>query len=145
MRILGFQTIDWEDYTKKRRKLAGLSFTTFRLPRKDKQIFVGEILQVVVKPRTKGRLYLGEARVLSIEEKHNQEYGDTGISDTEAQKDGLEDSWKLRHYLFHRRGATPPLAYKITLEWITWSRNMIAFVTRDKTLEEIVLERLGDK
>ena len=123
----------------------GLQFTTFRLPRKDKAVQVGEVFQVVIKPRTKGRLPLGEARVISIEEKEAQEYGATGITDSEARKDGFVDSWGLRKYLFWNKNPRPKMAFKLTLEWTIWYRNMIAYTTGDKTLEQIVLDRLTGK
>jgi hypothetical protein len=57
MRILGF--------SKKWDKLSSdVGFTTFRLPRLDKDWWTGEKVQIVVKPRSKDREYLGIAEIV---------------------------------------------------------------------------------
>lgn len=61
MRILGF--------SQKWPKLQQDIFTTFRFPRKDKDWQVEEVMQVVYKPRSKDREYLGTARITRKEPK----------------------------------------------------------------------------
>jgi hypothetical protein len=59
MRILGFK--------EKWLKLEADEFTTFRRPRKDKDWQVGEVVQIVYRPRSKGREVLGRAIIVSKE------------------------------------------------------------------------------
>ena len=56
MRILGFSR-KWD-------KLKNDTFTTFRFERRDADWTVGEVVQVVYKPRTKGREILGVATII---------------------------------------------------------------------------------
>ena len=56
MRVLGF--------SKKWNKLDELTFTTYRFPRKDKDWAIEEVVQIVYKPRSKGREILGIARII---------------------------------------------------------------------------------
>ena len=59
MRILGFN--------KKWDKLKNDTFTTFRFERRDADWQLGETVQVVYKPRTRGREVLGIAKIVSKE------------------------------------------------------------------------------
>jgi len=57
MRILGFEQ-KWP-------KLQNDSFTTFRFPRRDKDWSVTELVQIVIKPRSKDREECGVARIVN--------------------------------------------------------------------------------
>ena len=61
MRILGFSK-EWA-------KLSGVTFTTYRFPRKDKDWGIEEVVQIVYKPRSKERKILGIARIIRKQEK----------------------------------------------------------------------------
>ncbi|MFA5152108.1 MAG: hypothetical protein WC554_06100 [Clostridia bacterium] len=146
MRLLVFQDLDDMDEIRHREKLTSLSFTTFRLPRLDKDWYVGEILEVVLQPIGKKKFPLGQAEVIFLEPKDHFQYGDKGISDEEALKDGFRDSWELRKKIFwtRRHGKKPQVAYKLTLEWKVWYSLMIQKVTGDKPLEQRIIDRIAE-
>lgn len=56
MRILGFVK-EWDKFKQG-------YFTTFRFPRKDKDWQVGELVQIVIHPRSKDRKILGTAEII---------------------------------------------------------------------------------
>ena len=60
MRIMGFQK-QWVNQLTGKPKLSEEEFTTFRWPRRDRDWEVGETVRVVMNPRTKERIPLGEA------------------------------------------------------------------------------------
>jgi len=90
MRILGF--------SKKWPKLQQKEFTTFRLPRRDRDWEVGEYAQIVVKPRSKGGgEKLGIAKIISKEQRSPVKLapldGIPVITDDEALADGFEGEY----------------------------------------------------
>lgn len=130
MRILGF--------SRKWQKLSGeILFTTFRYPRRDKDWQVEEVVQVVYKPRTKGRVILGTARIIRKQEKDTTNkwsyFPSPGFPNTldmitpeEAKEDGftimgadcvgdlltwLRETAGMRFY-------REPIVNKLTLYWI---------------------------
>lgn len=131
MRILGF--------SKKWGKLNNdILFTTFRFPRKDKDWEVEEVVQIVYKPRSKGREPLGIARIIRKETRdltkrfyyYTGGYSPTNTSDTitpsEAEDDGFTgmhgggDTEKMRQFFKDTYGYTKcqePIN-KLTLYWI---------------------------
>jgi hypothetical protein len=86
MRILGFQ--------KKWAKLSDPEFTTFRYPRADKDWQKGEEVQVVIKPRSKSRKPLGNARIIKVE---YIQMGD--ITDAMARRDGFANKAEMMEWL----------------------------------------------
>ena len=127
MRILGFSQ-RWE-------KLDDLVFTTFRVPRRDKDWQPLEHVQVWLKPRSKQREYLGIAEILAIEPRFMQSSRVvTGpvlatrkglelyvVRDIEARRDGFGSGTDMRLALekMHRRYdffAQP--VNKLTLVWL---------------------------
>jgi len=116
MRILGVSE-KWD-------KLKQPRWTTFRFTRKDKDWGVGEVVQVVYKPRSKDREVLGIAEIVAKEPRQFA-IGFPGpgklpyISTAEALTDGFEN---LTHLLkwFHRRYGSridkEPMN-KLTLRW----------------------------
>ena len=90
MRILGF--------TKKWDKLLNYSFTTFRFARKDKDWDVGEVVQVVYKPRSKNRDILGIAEIISKETRLGCQ------DDAEAQEDGFIDARDMERWMVKTYG-----------------------------------------
>ena len=109
MRILGFQ--------KKWAKLDKPTFTTFRYPRRDRDWEVGELVKVVVKPRSKDREYLGYAEIISIELDHMED-----ISDDTARQDGFSDAkdmvaWLRKTFSSNDRWVFCYPMNKLTLRW----------------------------
>lgn len=132
MRILGF--------TKKWPKLNNeLIFTTFRFPRKDKDWQVEEAVQIVYKPRSKGREILGIARIIRKEPKDlnkrwsyyprpNHPNTPVMITPWEAKEDGFKgmhgggDIEKMMRFLEEAHGyhrCRNELMNKLTLYWIS--------------------------
>lgn len=88
MRVLGFSE-RWQ-------KLSNPEFTTFRFKRKDKDWEVGEVVQVVYKPRRKGGgEFLGIAEIVSKEPRcmawHGSDLIEPKITNEEAIADGFPD------------------------------------------------------
>ncbi len=87
MRILGF--------SKKWNKLEQDTFTTFRFGRKDKNWQVGEVVQIVYKPRSKEREPLGSAVILNKEPRCMFRLGskltEPKVTNDEANEDGFPD------------------------------------------------------
>lgn len=92
MRILGFE----QHWGKLDHQLDDL-FSTFRYPRRDKDWQRGERVNVVVKPRTKGRQCLGLAKIINICPVHPED-----ITDEMAQMDGFTDAQEMLNYLAHQ-------------------------------------------
>jgi len=97
MRIISF--------TKKWGKLSQPEFTTFRFPRKDKDWYVGEIVQVFFKSRSPQREKLGEAEIIAKEIKLT---GDrtTDVTDAEAKADGFRDILDMETWMRKTYGTT---------------------------------------
>lgn len=113
MRILGV-TMRWG-------KLKDPRFTTFRLPRRDKDWQEGEVVQVVYKPRTKEREVLGIATIVKKEFKryfNTQKLG-TEITTQEAIEDGFIGVGDMILWMLKTHGSRvrhEPLN-KLTVEW----------------------------
>ena len=95
MRILGF--------SKKWDKLNNDTFTTFRFKRHDKRDwFVGEIVQIVYKPRSKEREVLGIAKIENKELKDMswayKKLAKLKITNAEANEDGFPDGYDKHGY-----------------------------------------------
>jgi len=86
MRIIGFN--------KKWDKLTLPEFTTFRVPRRDTDWFVGEKVQVVYRPRSKDRKPLFLAEIVTKEPKTFK-----GVTEFEAIADGFANSMEMWNYL----------------------------------------------
>ena len=113
MRILGFSRM-WT-------KLNQSEFTTFRFERHDRDWYVGEVVQVVFKPRTKGSEVLGIASIISKEPRWMKPKMRSDIPDIiqeEAMADGFEDWRAMWHWLLQtydiRRLLSEPMN-KLTL------------------------------
>lgn len=95
MRILGFSK-RWD-------KLNQLEFTTFRFPRKDKDWEVGELVQIVYKPRRKGGgEMLGIAEIVGKGIRDmTRSIGSTfpQITIDEAKEDGFVNYIEMRGWL----------------------------------------------
>ncbi len=111
-------------------KLLQPSFTTFRYPRADRDWKVGEVVQVVLKPRTPGRVILGTARIVGKEQRELDDFFQLHCPDTpsarvplvteeEAQADGFPSSAEMTAYMEKQYGLDYiSLFNKLTLEWI---------------------------
>jgi len=115
MRILGF--------TKRWSKLNKDEFTTFRFPRRDKDWFVGEKVQVVLKPRSEDREWLVVAQIIAIE-KRNAGFGNMpgikSLTIAEAINDGFENRSAMIAWLYNLYGdrtLREPMN-SIQLKWI---------------------------
>ena len=118
MRIMGFQK-QWVNQLTGKPKLSGNRFTTFRFPRKDRDWEVGETVQIVMKPRTKERIPLGEAIIVTKEIKCLIGGKANSISNDEARMDGFY--WAIDLVDFITKGK--PLSIwelhpnRLTLRW----------------------------
>jgi len=122
MRILGF--------SKKWEKLNQDEFTTFRFCRKDRDWEVGELAQVVYKPRRKGGgERLGLAQIISKEPRNlGPDWGQDGlpmITTDEAIEDGFANwgemfDWLGKVYELHRLAMEP--MNKLTIAWFERSQ-----------------------
>ena len=123
MRILGF--------SKKWPKLQKDVFTTFRFPRKLHDPDVGDVVQIVYKPRSKGREILGLAEITHKElrwvmnatdeaVKHYGDYFAVGVvTEQEAILDGFQDREDMIKWIrntYRSRQAVEPMN-KFTLRW----------------------------
>lgn len=123
MRILGFSKA-WPKLNNE------LMFTTFRYPRRDRDWEIGEVVQVVLKPRAKERQPLGIARILRKDRKDLDKMVNsfppndaaTCITQAEALADGFPgflgggDVKAMRRFI--RQPGRNPLIHKLTLGWI---------------------------
>ena len=133
MRILGFSKKDWINYHTGKPKLQEPEFTTFRFRRRDKDWTVGELVQVVYKPRRKGGgEYLGVAQILGSERRwvlnaddgELKHYGDyfavRAVTEDEAIADGFKTradmvSWVVKTHRL--RNMLEPMN-KLALRWV---------------------------
>ncbi len=107
MRILGFSK-HWD-------KLKQSEFTTFRVPRKDKDWQEGEVVQIVYRPRSKEREAMGIAQIISKKPKDFSK-----ITHNEALADGfvsIIDMWNWLSKAHKGFMATNPIN-KLTLRRI---------------------------
>ena len=122
MRILGFSE-RWE-------KLNHLEFTTFRFARKDRDWGVGEQVQIVLKPRSKERVILGVAEIISKEARcmarHGSKLTCPHVTEDEAFADGfvpigiqtaLDCMYDWLFDIHGKRLLEEPMN-KLTLRWI---------------------------
>lgn len=113
MRILGFSR-RWP-------KLSQSEFTTFRFARKDKDWAQHELVQVVIKPRSKDRHVLGFAKIIHKDRKLFAFPHDAPleISDMEAMKDGFAGYMDMRDWFKAQYGNRIFQEYlnKLTLQW----------------------------
>ena len=115
MRVLGF-SLKWP-------KLRQPEFTTFRLRRRDKDWQVGELAQVVIKPRSKEREVMGPAEILTKEPRRllgssarHYQY----ITTSEAVADGFSSLSDMEAWLLKAHGSRvleEPIN-KLTLRWV---------------------------
>ena len=107
MRIISF--------TKKWNKLNQDEFTTFRFPRKDRDWYVGEIVQVFYKSRSPQREKLGEAEITGKERRYLAQ-----ITSKEAKADGFNSLKDMEKWMVKTYGYTEtwkPMN-KLTLRWV---------------------------
>lgn len=118
MRIISF--------CKKWDKLNQPEFTTFRFPRKDKDWYVGEIVQVYFKNRSPQREKLGVAEIISKEKRNiatnwGEDEEAPMVSNEEAIADGFENWGAMLDGLLTMHPVAR-LAHKtmnkLTLTWI---------------------------
>ena len=114
MRILGV--------TEKWGKLKNPSWPTFRLPRRDTDWWVGEVVQVVYKPRSKKREVLGVAKIVEKTPKHFWGPSVRGniIHVNEAIEDGFKNLQEMQAWFLKTHGSRvrqEPLN-KLTVEWV---------------------------
>ncbi len=128
MRVLGFSQ-RWP-------KLRNHTFTTYRFPRKDRDWGVGEVVQVVYKPRSKEREILGTAEIAKKEARcmalRGSNLTESGVSNEEANEDGFPDGqdnygngksgyYFMWEWLFDTYGGRRLLdepMNKLTVEWV---------------------------
>jgi hypothetical protein len=112
MRVLGF--------SKKWEKLQNLEFTTFRFPRKDKDWYIGEYVQIVYHPRSKDREFLFNAQIISKESRKLED-----INNVEACLDGFKDAEDMNNWIIKTYGNNDGICFpmnKLTLKRL-WERN----------------------
>ena len=112
---MGFQK-QWVNQLTGKPKLSEDKFTTFRWPRLGRDWAVGETVQIVLKPRTKERIPLGEAMIVTMEIKGLNSGNALSITDAEAQMDGFPLASQLIDFLTKER---PLLIFpnRLTLRW----------------------------
>lgn len=116
MRVLGF--------SKKWEKLLRLEFTTFRYPRCDKDWFVGEEVQIVIRPRQKGGgEKLGFAEIIGKERRElDSDFPMVAplVTESEAVEDGFDDFASMVSFMERQYGLDYiSLFNKLTLKWVT--------------------------
>ena len=115
MRILGFSRKDWINYLNGNWKLEEEIFTTFRFTRRDRDWEVGELVQIVIKPRTKGREPLGIARIMQ-----KGSFWLNNVDEEDALRDGFlsfEEMWDTFAKMHGQRVVEEPVN-RLTLEWV---------------------------
>jgi|GEM_PF-1356790 len=114
MRILGFSK-HWD-------KLNQESFTTFRFFRKDKDWALGEIVQIVIKPRSKNRVVLGTAQIVKGDlRKLDTIFVQYRPTEAEARADGFENLQAMNEWfrdIYGSRIFVEPIN-KFTLKWVS--------------------------
>lgn len=129
MRILGFSKKDWINYLTGKPKLQQPEFTTFRFTRRDRDWQVGELVQVIIKPRSKGGgEKLGIAEIVGKERRwvnglrfvlHVNTHIET-VEVGEAKADGFASSTEMIMYMRKAYGdkiLAEPMN-KLTLRWV---------------------------
>jgi len=112
MRIISF--------SKKWDKLSQPKFTTFRFPRKDKDWYVGEVVQVFFKSRSPQREKLGEAEIIAKELKLTSDSA-TDVTDAEAKADGFNNVRDMETWMRKTYGEVKAWTRmnKLTLRWLS--------------------------
>lgn len=122
MRILGFSVM-WA-------KLLSAEFTTFRFTRRDKDWIVGEQVQIVYRPRSKGRKVLGIAEIIAKETRRIDRFRGTPTSsihgfltENEAKEDGFQNAkdmldWLEETYQQDGRWQSGIPLNRLTLQWL---------------------------
>ena len=110
MRIISFGVM-WD-------KLHDLRFTTFRFPRKDKDWYIGEVVQVWYKTRSPERKCLGEAEIVG---KERRSLSFNTFSNDDAKADGFASKGDMLSWLYRthgrRRFLNEGYINKLTLEY----------------------------
>ncbi len=121
-------------------KLQKPTFTTFRFKRRDADWVVGEVVQIVFKPRSRKREVMGVAEIVGKEPRQIPRHGRCDfeaplVTNEEANTDGFPDTvdkyfapqirpgyFGMWEFLFNaygpRRLFEEPM-YKLTLRWVT--------------------------
>ena len=112
MRILGFSK-EWD-------KLKQDEFTTFRFSRRDRDWEVGEVVQVVYKPRSKEREVLGVVEIVSKEARCFAVGTRHCTTREEAIEDGFSGFQEMRKWLLQTHGKRVDEEWmnKLTLRWV---------------------------
>jgi len=100
MREMGFSRKDWMNYTTNTPKLQEDEFTSFRLPRRDRDWKEKEIVKIVYQPRGKSREVLGSVKIVEKEPKYffylpHGLFKKRIINDKDAKKDGFQNSHEM--------------------------------------------------
>ena len=86
MRIMGFSEM-WP-------KLQQQEFTTFRVPRKDKDWWTGELVQIVYRPRSRNR------KLICLAEIHQKNpITFKAVTEEEAKADGFSSTFEMWQWL----------------------------------------------
>ena len=125
MRILGFSKKDWINYHIGKPKLQEPDFTTFRFRRRDRDWEIGEVVQVVYKPRSKDREPLGIAEIINKERRWiftaKKPRGEKVLTPREAHADGFKGYGDMAMWLSkgygHQRLVDEPMN-KLDLRWV---------------------------
>jgi len=124
MRILGFSKL-WPKLTE------GWEFTTFRVPRLDRDWQPKEVVQIVLKPRSKNRVVLGTAEIRKVEPRQFPrqminlalQHGVPYITNDEARIDGFADMREMYQWMVKTHGHDDRFFFlpinKLTVRWIT--------------------------
>ena len=125
MRILGFSRKDWMNYLTNTPKLKEKEFTTFRVPRKDRDWKRMEKVQVVLHPRSPKREILELAIIIEKAPKFffympNGLFEERIITDVEAKRDGFPSShlMYLAMVKMHGEEKAGGQLNKLTLRWM---------------------------
>ncbi len=113
MRIISF--------SKKWDKLQQPEFTTFRFPRRDKNWYIGETVQVFYKSRSPQREKLGIAEIIKSEvRKIATGYVPYRPTENEAKEDGFLSLLDMNTYFRKTYGSHifEKLINKLTLKWV---------------------------
>jgi hypothetical protein len=107
--------------TKEWPKLRNPSWPTFRLTRRDKDYYEGEVVQVVLHPRSKHRKVLGIAEIVKKEQKgiFALAFRYDLVSLDEAIEDGFENLQEMQYWFYKTHGdrvRREPLN-KLTVVW----------------------------
>jgi hypothetical protein len=107
-------------FSKKWPKLRQSSFTTFRFPRRDKDWYAGEVVQVYYKSRSPEREKLGIALIKSKEAKFLVGPGEIReVSDLQAREDGFSNFAEMLLWFSRMHGERifREKLNKLTLAW----------------------------